>query len=230
MWAELVGEGFYEPVDDLGPGRTCSAPKTMELLAGQFAEHGYDIKWLFTTIVATEAYQRESLARRNPDETPFLASCTQRLRADQLYDAVNTALGIQERPDRLAGGYGPAQLRGNLRSPRFQFSQAFGFDPSEPRDEIAGSIPQALLLMNAPSVNTAIDGRSTATVLGTLLAETKDDTDVALELYLRFLAREPSDAELANVLDYVRQTGNRTQAFEDLTWCLLNSAEFLHKK
>ena len=27
MWRELVGEGFYEPVDDMGPDRNRSAPK-----------------------------------------------------------------------------------------------------------------------------------------------------------------------------------------------------------
>jgi hypothetical protein len=29
IWAELVGEGFYEPIDDLGPDRTASAPTTL---------------------------------------------------------------------------------------------------------------------------------------------------------------------------------------------------------
>ena len=33
IWSELIGEGFYEPVDDMGPQRECSAPKTMEYLA-----------------------------------------------------------------------------------------------------------------------------------------------------------------------------------------------------
>jgi hypothetical protein len=44
------------------------------------------------------------------------------------------------------------------------------------------------------------------------------------------LAREPSEAEVANALDYVRRSGDRVEAFEDLAWCLLNSTEFLHKK
>ena len=33
LWAELVGEGFYEPIDDIGPDRKPTAPKTLELLA-----------------------------------------------------------------------------------------------------------------------------------------------------------------------------------------------------
>ena len=54
IWSELVGEGFYEPIDDLGPDRQCSAPQTMDYLAGQFMEHGYDVKWLLRTIMATD--------------------------------------------------------------------------------------------------------------------------------------------------------------------------------
>ena len=33
LWSELVGEGFYEPVDDIGPDRECSAPRTLDLLS-----------------------------------------------------------------------------------------------------------------------------------------------------------------------------------------------------
>ena len=65
MWAELVGEGFYEPIDDIGPDRTPSAPKAVEFLSRSFAESGYDVKWLFRAICATEAYQRESRPRRD---------------------------------------------------------------------------------------------------------------------------------------------------------------------
>ena len=43
LWSELVGEGVYEPVDDIGPDRECSAPRTLDLLASQFAEQQYNI-------------------------------------------------------------------------------------------------------------------------------------------------------------------------------------------
>src|SRR5262249_2281282 len=54
-WAELVGHGFYEPVDDVGPDRKCSAPQTLDYLSEHFAAGGYDIKWLFRVITATES-------------------------------------------------------------------------------------------------------------------------------------------------------------------------------
>jgi hypothetical protein len=74
IWGELVGEGFYQPIDDIGPDRKPSAPKTVELLSRGFAKSGYDMKWLFQTICATQAYQRQSRPRREPDGTPFAAN------------------------------------------------------------------------------------------------------------------------------------------------------------
>ena len=50
MWSELVGHGFYEPVDDIGPDRTCSAPQTLDYLAEHFAGSHYDVKWLLRAI------------------------------------------------------------------------------------------------------------------------------------------------------------------------------------
>lgn len=225
MWAEMVGEGFYEPIDDLGPDRTATAPKTIEYLAVQFVESGYDVKWLHRTIAVTEAYQRESRPRRLPTETPFAASCSQRLRADQLFNALTTALELGEPTGQNnARGYrGP-------QGPRGAFSLAFGYDPSLPRDEISGSIPQVLALMNSPQINSQIDGRSTRTMLGRLLAEIEDNEAVAVELYLRCLAREPSDNELKTCLAHVDESGGRAEAFEDVLWALINGTEFLHRR
>jgi hypothetical protein len=227
IWAELVGQGFYEPVDDLGPDRKPSAPQTLERLAKEFAGHGYDVKWLISTIMATETYQRETRSRHDDDATPFAASCPQPLRADQVFDAVAAALDIDE------GRFGPPGLdsaQRGLRGPRVEFSRTFGFDPSAPRDEVGASIPQALLMMNSPMLNRAIAGGSASTMLGKLLADKADDETIATELYLRCLAREPNPVELATCLSYISSTNNQTEGFEDILWALLNSTEFTHRK
>jgi hypothetical protein len=230
IWAELVGEGFYEPIDDLGPDRTCSAPKTIDTLAKSFVDSKYDVKQLFRTILATEAYQRESRERRSPDSTPFVANCTQRLRGDQLYDALVSALGMRENLlGMFAQGKGGGGAKGLLRTPRNQFNQTFGFDPSTPRDEISGSIPQALLLMNGPQINREINGFR-GTDLAKLLNTTSDNEAVTTELYLRCLGREPNDTELKTCLAQVKDSKSRSEAYEDILWALINSTEFLHRK
>jgi hypothetical protein len=227
MWAELVGRGFYEPVDDIGPDRTCSAPQTLNFLAERFAGSQYDVKWLLRVITATEAYARQSRSRYDEGKAPFTASCPQRLRGDQLFNTLMAVLGIDDEPMRAREEYNP---RAALAGPRGKMNQAFGYDPSAPRDEVAGSIPQALFLMNGPELNRALNGRGPNTVLGKLLADIKDDDAMVEELYLRCLAREPREEEFATCREHVKGVGQRAEAFEDILWSLVNSTEFLNRR
>ena len=225
LWSELCGEGFYEPVDDMGPDRHATAPQTLDVLAKEFAVGGYDVKWLLRTIMATEMYQLPSAPRRGPEEPAFQANVAQRLRADQLFDNLLHVLEASEPPRMPAG---PGGLYGRFAGPRGQFTTAFGYDPSQRRDEIAGSIPQALTMMNSPLVNSALRGTG-RTMLARLLGEIQDDKALVVELYLKTLAREPSQSEVTTCLAFVKEVNNRTEAFEDILWGLVNSTEFLHR-
>lgn len=226
LWSELVGQGFYEPVDDVGPDREVSAPKTLDTLAGAFASSGYDVKWFFTTVMATEAYQRESRSRPSPDEPPLLASCVQRLRAEQLFSSVVSLLDLEDRLPESPAMAGPMALR---RDPRFLFNQVFGYDPSEPRSEVASSIPQALALMNSPLFSQAVSARR-PDALGGILARNRDNEAAIRELYLKAYGRMPSTNELDTCLIYVCEVGDRNEAFEDILWSLMNSTEFSYRK
>ena len=97
-----------------------------------------------------------------------------------------------------ARGGGQGGRRGPF-GPRGQFALVFGYDPSVSRDEIAGSIPQALAMMNHPQIQRHIRARDSGTMLGRLLAHEK--TIDKGELCRRALERidvvcEPSPALL----------------------------------
>jgi hypothetical protein len=230
MWSELVGAGFYEPVDDVGPDRTARAPKTMEILAQGFRDSDYDTKWLIETITATDAYQRQSRPRTSgDDQIPFAANVPQPLRADQLYNALLSALDLPETtPNRPGRGGAGGGFRQQQRDPRTQFNLTFGFDPSEPRETISGSIPQSLAMMNSAQVAGGL--RANRGVLSGLLEEINDNEEMFTELYLRTLSRQPTEDELARAGAYLDEVGNRKQAIEDLAWALVNSAEFRHRR
>ena len=228
LWAELVGEGFYEPIDDVGPDREARAPAALALLAECFRQSGYDVKWLLETICATEAYQRESRPRREAEQgVPFAANVPQPLRADQLYNATLSACDAVEQEERAGRGGGGGYRR--LGGPRMQFNLTFGYDPSEPRETIVGSIPQALAMMNSPQVAGGLKMKRQS-VLADVLRESTDDEQVVVELYLRTLSRQPSEDELQRARAYIDEVGRRPEAAEDLAWALLNSAEFRHRR
>jgi len=78
-------------------------------------------------------------------------------------------------------------------------------------------------------VNQAITG-GRRTALGRMLSTMEKDEEIAVELYLKILARTPSDEELQVCLQHVAQVDKRQEAFEDVLWSLINSTEFLHRR
>jgi hypothetical protein len=232
VWAELVGEGFYEPVDDVGPDRTATAPKTIKFLAEKFAESDYDIKWLFRTVAATRAYQRQARPRRSSDEVAFAANVPQPLRGDQLFSSVLTALDVDEsqlaarRARQAAGGGGRAS--GGQRG---TFNITFGYDPSDRRDEFAASIPQVLAMMNSIPFSNRIHARGPRSPLTRLFDEHgNDDQSLIGALFVKCLSRAPTDEEQAAVLAFVGAAADRREAYEDVLWSLINSAEFRYRR
>jgi hypothetical protein len=232
MWAEMTGEGFYTPIDDMGPDRDAAFPEVLDLLAAQFSSNGYDIRWLMRTIALTQTYQREvRSAKPGTESVPFASATPTRLRGDQLYSAILTVLGEKNAQSRGRGqqmGGGAGMYRG-ARSPRDQFGQLFGFDPSTPQADITGNIPQALFMMNSTLLANQINARG-FTKLSGLLRRFSNNEDAINELYVMVLSREPSDREMRITTEYLAEVGNREEAFEDLMWSLLNSSEFLSKR
>jgi len=228
VWSEMLGEGFYSPIDDMGPDRDPQYPAVLAVLSEGFVASGHDIRWLFRTIANTNAYQREIRPSDTSEDTPAFAAATpMRLRADQLYSAITDVLGVDQF-SQAGRGRGRGMYRG-LRSPRNQFNELFGFDPSTAQADIVGTIPQALFLMNSPVIDRLIKG-DRGTVLSHLLDEYENDEDAVNELYVRVLSREPSEQEMKICLDYRTSVESRSEAFEDLLWSLLNSSEFLSKR
>ena len=63
-----------------------------------------------------------------------------------------------------------------------------------------------------------------------LLVAQPDNPRAVTVLFQLVLARSPKDEETTIVLDHIEQVGDRSAAFEDVLWSLLNSAEFTTKR
>jgi hypothetical protein len=227
MWTALLGWGFYPTVNDVC-GAKPRYPEVLDILEKDWIVSGYDMRWLFTTIALTQAYQGRLPGPNVEPDT--VAACPARLRPEQVFEALQKALGFDEHDKTIpapAPSSAPAAQR--HRGLRNMVYQAFRVDPSLPQAEMQGTIPQALLLMNSVlmKVTTSAKGK---TVLADLLAKAKSDDEIVAALYERVLARKPTDKEKAICLRYVQKVGNRAEAFEDVLWGLINSTEFLHKK
>jgi len=230
LWSEFTGEGFYMPIDDMGPERTASHPKVLELLASGFSQNQFDLQWLVRTITLSDAYQRK-IRTAEAGETPFASATATRLRSDQIYNSITTVLGGGSGPRRTPLGRNMAStgMARRARNPKDQFALIFGFDPSTPQADLTGKVPQALFLMNSPQVNGQINA-GFGTRLARLVRRYRDDQDAISELYMMVLARDPSETEFKICRTYIAEVGNRNEAYEDLMWSLLNSSEFVSKR
>ncbi len=93
IWTRLMGRGFVEDVDDLD-GEPWS-PETMDWLAADFVSHGYDLKHLIATIIASRTYQLPAVKGVGSPATEYVFRGPElrRLTAEQFADAVASVTG-----------------------------------------------------------------------------------------------------------------------------------------
>jgi hypothetical protein len=229
IWGELMGQSFYQPVDDLGPEKEAVFPTVLARVAGSFRGSNYDVKALFRAVLNSEAYQRQIRPGESPDEHLMFASVyPTRLPADSLWKSLSGALG-QMGPPRGLGPRGPMGPFARFLGLEGQFKQEFAYDPSSRPEEVEGSVSQALLLMNNPQINQKIRAVGT-NLLARILKSYTDDGEALRVVYLRALARRPTDRELARCRQHIQTVGSRAEAFEDILWALINSTEFQTKR
>jgi hypothetical protein len=229
MWTALLGWGFYPSVNELNDQPAPRYPAVLDELAAEWMATGYDMRWLFKTVVVTEAYQRQLQPREADSVTP-VAVCPSRLRPEQIFEALVKSLGFDEHDKSIpapAPSLAPAVARHT--GLRHMVYQAFRVDPSLAFEEIQGTIPQALLMMNSALVNTYVAAKG-RTFLAQALAKNMADDDILVALYERTLARRPRPEELATCRRYLQTVNNRQEALEDVFWSLVNSTEFLTKR
>jgi hypothetical protein len=227
IWYELLGQAFYQPIDDMGPLKEPVFPSVLARLTGAFRATDYDVKALFRTILNTEAYQRQFRMGETAEQHLYwTGTYPAQMRAPVLWQSLASALEITAPPPKAGtDGKQPSRF-----ARRFGLEETvikgFDFDPSLKPE---GSLAQALLLMNAPFIASRTESHAN-TMLGRLLKDHADDTAAVQTLYLRTLARKPTDRELDKSRKYIAKVGKRSEAFEDLLWALINSPEFQIKR
>jgi hypothetical protein len=218
VWGELMGQAFYQPVDDMGPQRDAVFREVLTRLSGAFRATNYDVKKLFRVLLNTRAYQRQFRLGGTPEQQlPFAASVPAPLRAPVLWQVLVRALA----PD----GHLPGSSDDEKRF-RADVLTEFAADPSSRRE---AGLSQALMLMNCWFVNSRIQAVRSNLLVGVLKEYPQDDEALRV-VYRRTLGRQPTDRELARCRNYIAKVGKRTEAFEDILWALVNSAEFQTKR
>ena len=230
VWADFMGRGIVDPVDDIRATNPASNPELLEALAADFRKNGCDLKTLIRTIATSHAYGLSTTPtdRNAGDLRNYSRHYRQRLRAEVLLDMVSDVTGVPEKFEAMPPGSRAMELW-TVRS-QSAFLDSFGRpDPNQdpPCERTADTtVVQALHLMNSPELHrkvTAEGGRC-----ATLAKSSKSAAEVVDELYLLAYCRPPTDTERAAAVKRFEKPGaDRRKATEDLLWALINTPEFV---
>ncbi|HEX4588855.1 MAG TPA: DUF1553 domain-containing protein, partial [Gemmataceae bacterium] len=230
VWAELMGRGIVDPVDDLRATNPPTNGPLLDALADDFRRSGFDLKKLLRRIMSSHVYALSSLPKggNTADQRYFSRHYRQRLRAEVMLDAVSDVTGVPERFSAMPPGTRAMEMW-TVRSQSL-FLDSFGRpDPNQdPPCERTGetTVVQALHLMNAPDVYRKLTADGSRPHL--LSKTAKSLREIVEDIYLSAYGRFPDDDE-RKIGEAVFQKGNRRQAIEDLLWALMNTPEFVFK-
>jgi hypothetical protein len=231
VWADLMGRGLVDPIDDLRATNPATNEPLLEALAEDFRAGGFDLKHLLRTITNSYVYRlsSEPTDRNVSDTRNYSRYYRSRLRAEVLWDAVGDITGVETQFAAMPEGSRAMQLWTHRTASLFL--DTFGRpDPNQdpPCERTSDTtVTQALHLMNSPEVHEKITHKSSRAV--ELAESARTEAEIVEEVYLWVYSRFPSDEETQGALSWFEQVGERRTATEDLIWALLNTPEFVFK-
>lgn len=209
VWGYLLGVGLIEPIDDIRAGNPPTNPELLDAMTKDFVNSGFNVQHLYRTICKSRAYQHSF--RSNPfnadDEINYSHAIPRRLPAEVLYDAIHVAAGSKPRIAGVPIGVRATELPdAGATDP---FLEDFGRPVRESSCECERSTGMVLgpimKLINGPMISEALtDGHSELTKL---VASEPDDAKVIEQVFLRFLARKPSEREVQLAIESIANAG-----------------------
>jgi hypothetical protein len=241
IWAQLMGRGIVDPVDDFRQSNPPVNGPLLDALAKDLAEHKFHLKHLIRRIMASRTYQLSALPNETnkDDETNFSHTLVRPLPAESLLDAISQVTGVPAEFEGQPIGLRATQLPGLPVARRtdkgeesVKFLRLFGkpdrllsCDCERSTDTTLG---QALQLITGPLVNKAVSEPDNR--LGTLLRDGKTNREIIDELFLAALCRLPSESESMAIVARLDAATGRRAALEDVLWAMLNAKEFMLRK
>lgn len=204
LWSYFLGVGLIDPVDDIRASNPPTLPELLDRLTADFVESGFDARQVMRVICRSRVYQHSVETNRwnADDDVHYAHALARRLPAETLFDAVHQATGSKPRLPDQPVGLAAAELVDSSVETRDGFLDLFGRPARESvceceRDNSV-SLGQALNLVNGPTIAEAVRDPDNA-IAGLVLHE-QDDRRVITELYLRFLCRPPTTAEIDDLI------------------------------
>ncbi len=196
VWADLIGRGIVDPIDDFSDNNPASHPKMLDYLADEFVASGFDLRSLVRLIVNSDVYQRahvygaEEQAQTDLEKS-FLATPMRRMLSETLYDSIVTAGHLSD----------VKHVAGKNMKTTWRLSQIVKPNSGKQGLALTAMKLDQKMAMNAPAM--AKDDEPAPGVdvekgieldFGKVLAKAKEDSKVEVE-EMRVMSKEEIEAE-----------------------------------
>jgi hypothetical protein len=233
VWADMMGRGLVEPVDDLRATNPATNEPLLAALGKYFAENKYDIKKLIGIIAKSHVYglSSEPTERNVADTRNYSRHYRVRLRAEVLLDAISDITAMPNNFSAMAYGARSNQIWTHRVTNLFL--DTFGRpDPNQdpPCERTPDStVTQILHLMNSPELHAKVTNSSNS--ISKMIDEQEAEPgEVTKQIYLLCYSREPDGDELEICLKiFGENTDNPKAAASYILWALMNTPEFTLK-
>jgi hypothetical protein len=227
VWAQYMGRGIVEPVDDARISNPASNPELLDALAKKIVEYNYDLRKIVRDVCTSRTYQLTTRPNETNelDNRNFAKATIRRMRAEVLLDCITQVTETKEKFRGLPAGARSVEIADGKTTN--YFLTTFGRATRETicsREEVGPTLGQALHLLNGGTIEQKI---TNGQVVAKLMKENSDPREIATELFLRCYGRAPTEEELAKLESYWSAADERPKVFHDLFWALLNAKEFM---
>lgn len=232
MWAHFLGRGIVHPIDDARSTNPPSNPELLTALAEHFTQNNYDIKQLIRTITLSYAYQLDSAphAGNTGDTQSFSRFYPRRLGAEVLLDGISQVLEVPTNFPGVPAGTRAIDLPDENVAAHFLdvFGRPGRMSACECERVDSPALTQALELVNSAEIQRKLSAKPSYPQRSA--DSNKSHADLATEMFVRVLAREPRPGELKAATDYLASEPDRAEACRSLLWSLLATNEFLFNR
>ncbi len=227
IWAQYMGRGIVEPVDDVRISNPASNPELLEALSKKIVEYNYDLKKIVRDVCNSRTYQITTRPNETNalDERNFAHATIRRMRAEVMLDCINQVAETNDKFRGLPIGARAVEVADGKTSN--YFLTTFGRKDREgicSREEVGPTLSQALHLINGDNVEGKI---AQGGVVKKLMNANKTPREIVQELYVRTFGRQPTEAELIKLEPHWGVTEEQPKVYSDIFWALLNAKEFM---
>ena len=161
-----------------------------------------------------------------PIYSQFSHQRLRRLRADVLLDALAQITETPATFNEMPKGLRATQLyEGGQRANYFlkTFGEAARDSVNASETRLEPTLAQALHMVNGDTIEGKL---RQSPVIPAMLKAGRKPAEIVEELFVRVLARKPSEGELKKMMSIVAGTPGDKTGYDDVWWALLNSTEF----